>query len=51
MTQPFDSVDRSSYPDADEAEGAHGQENAESIDPEMLVSSGFELVLPSGKLF
>ncbi|KAK7110066.1 cytoplasmic 60S subunit biogenesis factor ZNF622-like [Littorina saxatilis] len=36
---------RSSYPDADQPEGG---EEAESIDPEMLVSSGFELVLPSG---
>ncbi|KAL8616570.1 hypothetical protein ACOMHN_036602 [Nucella lapillus] len=34
---------RSSYPDADEASEAN-----EAIDPEMLISSGFELVLPSG---
>lgn len=34
---------RSSYPDADEA-----TEEDETLDPEMLISSGFELVLPSG---
>ncbi|XP_076439670.1 cytoplasmic 60S subunit biogenesis factor ZNF622-like isoform X2 [Babylonia areolata] len=34
---------RSSYPDADEA-----GEGDETVDPEMLISGGFELVLPSG---
>lgn len=38
--------DRSSYPDADESAQGDG---SESVDPEVFVSSGFELVLPSGK--
>ena len=38
---------RSSYPDAEEAERMG--ENIEPVDPELLISDGFELVLPSGE--